>query len=81
MKDLSSIVAKFNTQGTITEIKPLGAGLINDTYKVNTQEADAPDYVLQRINHAIFQNVEMLQSNICRSHRTYSQETDRSRRS
>ena len=53
MKDLSSIVAKFNTQGTITEIKPLGAGLINDTYKVNTQEADAPDYVLQRINHAI----------------------------
>ena len=42
MKDLSSIVAKFNTQGTITEIKPLGAGLINDTYKVNTQEADAP---------------------------------------
>ena len=64
MKDLSSIVAKFNTQGTITEIKPLGAGLINDTYKVNTQEADAPDYVLQRINHAIFQNVEMLQANI-----------------
>lgn len=54
MKDLSSIVAKFNTQGTITEIKPLGAGLINDTYKVNTQEADAPDYVLQRINHTIF---------------------------
>ena len=42
----------------------MGTGLINDTYKVNTKEADAPDYVLQRINHAIFQNVEMLQSNI-----------------
>ena len=64
MKDLSSIVAKFKVQGTVEEIKPLGAGLINDTYKVNTKEADAPDYVLQRINHAIFQNVEMLQSNI-----------------
>ena len=64
MKDLSSIVAKFKVQGTIEEIKPLGAGLINDTYKVNTKETDAPDYVLQRINHAIFQNVEMLQSNI-----------------
>ena len=50
MKDLSSIVAKFKVQGTIEEIKPLGAGLINDTYKVNTKEADAPDYVLQRIN-------------------------------
>ena len=59
MKDLSSIVAKFKVQGTIEEIKPLGAGLINDTYKVNTKEADAPNYVLQRINHAIFQNVEM----------------------
>lgn len=44
MKDLSSIVAKFNTQGTITEIKPLGTGLINDTYKVNTQEADATTF-------------------------------------
>ena len=33
MKDLSSIVAKFKVQGTIEEIKPLGAGLINDTYK------------------------------------------------
>ena len=64
MKDLSSIVAKFKVQGTIEEIKPLGTGLINDTYKVNTKEADAPDYVLQRINHAIFQNVEMLQANI-----------------
>ena len=61
MKDLSSIVAKFKVQGTIEEIKPLGAGLINDTYKVNTKEADAPDYVLQRINHAIFQNVEFVE--------------------
>lgn len=50
--------------GTVREIKPLGAGLINDTYKVTTIEDDAPDYVLQRINHAIFQNVEMLQANI-----------------
>ena len=57
MKDLLSIVSKFKVQGTVGEIKPLGAGLINDTYKVNTTEADAPDYVLQRINHAIFQNV------------------------
>ena len=43
MKDLSSIVAKFNTQGTITEIKPLGTGLIKNTYKVSTQESEAPD--------------------------------------
>lgn len=64
MKDLLSIVSHFEMKGTVQEIKPLGAGLINDTYKVTTAEADAPDYVLQRINHAIFQNVEMLQANI-----------------
>lgn len=64
MKNLNDIVSQFHTEGTISEIKPLGAGLINDTYKVVTVEANAPDYVLQRINHAIFQNVEMLQNNI-----------------
>ncbi len=42
MKDLSSIVAKFKVQGTIEEIKPLGAGLINDTYKVNTKKQMLP---------------------------------------
>ena len=43
MKDLSSIVAKFKVQGTIEEIKPLGAGLINDTYKVNAERKSKVD--------------------------------------
>lgn len=64
MKDLLSIVGHFRTEGTVNNIRPLGTGLINDTYKVTTAEADAPDYVLQRINHAIFQDVDGLQSNI-----------------
>ena len=64
MKNLRSIVSNFKIEGTLQEIKPLGAGLINDTYKVTTQEAEKPDYVLQRINHAIFQDVDMLQANI-----------------
>ncbi len=65
MKDLSSIVAKFKVQGTVEEIKPLWEQDLSTTHtKLTPQEADAPYYVLQRINHAIFQNVEMLQSNI-----------------
>ena len=71
MKDLSSIVAKFKVQGTVEEIKPLGAGLINDTYKVNTKEADAPDYVLQRINHAIFSECGNASIQYCRCHKPY----------
>ena len=45
-------------------VKPLGKGLINDTFLVRTQEPDKPDYVLQRINHHIFTDVELLQHNI-----------------
>lgn len=64
MKDLLSIVSHFQLKGTTGTVNPLGSGLINDTYKVTTVEADAPDYVLQRVNHAIFRDVDMLQANI-----------------
>ncbi len=64
MTDFLSIVARFRTEGTIGEVKPLGTGLINDTFMVTTQEETAPDYVLQCINHAIFKDVELLQNNI-----------------
>lgn len=64
MNDLNSIVSHFAIKGTVTEIKPLGNGLINTTYKVYTAEADCPDYVLQNINNAIFPDVEMLMDNI-----------------
>ena len=61
---LQNIVQQFDIKGTVKEIKPLGNGLINDTYKVTTAEPDAPDYVLQHINNAIFQDVDMLMDNI-----------------
>ena len=60
----SEIVNQFRIGGTVQEIVPLGNGLINDTYLVRTAEADKPDYVLQRINHHIFTDVELLQHNI-----------------
>lgn len=63
MTDLTKVADLFAIDGKIAEIKPLGNGLINDTYKITT-EGDAPDYVLQRINNAIFKDVPLLQSNI-----------------
>lgn len=63
MKDLLSIVSHFHLSDAVREITPLGSGLINDTYKVITKTGN-PDYVLQRINHTIFQDVDMLQNNI-----------------
>ena len=64
MKELlNKVVSHFDINGRAVDIKPLGNGLINDTYLVAT-EGDAPDYVLQRINHAIFTDVDTLMTNI-----------------
>ena len=64
--NLEKITLEFAIQGDIAEIVPLGNGLINDTFRVKTVSQTTPDYVLQRINHAIFQDVELLQTNILR---------------
>lgn len=61
---MKKIVEHFAIRGTVSEIKPLGAGLINDTLKVKTAEADQPDYVLQRVNTNVFPDVEMVMRNI-----------------
>ena len=62
MKDPKLIAAEFAVRGQILEVKPLGSGLINDTFRVYTDGPD--DYVLQRINTAIFKDVDLLQHNI-----------------
>lgn len=62
MNDPKQIAQSFDIKGNIIEIKPLGSGLINDTFRVYTDGPD--DYVLQRINTAIFKDVELLQHNI-----------------
>ena len=62
--DTASILSQFKIKGSVKEVKPLGQGLINDTYRVITEADSDPDYVLQRINNAVFQDVELLQHNI-----------------
>jgi len=62
MNNLFQIAAHFIDPKTIEDIQPLGNGLINDTYKILVK--GEPKYVLQRINNAVFTDVEMLQSNI-----------------
>lgn len=62
MSELFTIARHFVDPNTIEEIAPLGNGLINDTYKI--MASGQPKYVLQRINNAVFTDVEMLQGNI-----------------
>jgi len=59
---LSNLASQFAIEGEVTEVKPLGNGLINDTYLVRT--TGTYSYVLQRINTAIFTDVELLMNNI-----------------
>ena len=62
--DIDRILSQFEIIGQVQSVAPLGDGLINDTYRVATAGDQAPDYVLQRINNAVFQDVDLLQHNI-----------------
>ncbi len=57
------ILNQFELTDQPIEVVPFGNGHINDTLKVTTDKGEAK-YILQRINHLIFTNVEVLQSNI-----------------
>lgn len=59
---LANIVSRFATEGTVTEIKPLGPGFINDTFIVVT--SGGPRYILQRKNHNIFPDIPGMMQNI-----------------
>ena len=64
MNELFAIAGHFIDPNTIEDITPLGNGLINDTYKIVVKGDAKPKYVLQRINNAVFTDVDMLQNNI-----------------
>jgi Ser/Thr protein kinase RdoA (MazF antagonist) len=61
MTNLNNICSRFNIPQNIHSIKPFGSGHINDTYKVETA---GKNYLLQRINHHVFKNVEGLTNNL-----------------
>lgn len=60
---LKEVVFQFVEKNDKTEVKPLRAGHINDSYKVVSGNNK---YVLQRVNHSIFKDVPELQNNILR---------------
>jgi len=61
--DYVKILSHFDLEEKAIEATPFGNGHINDTLKVITASG-ADKYVLQRINHHIFKDVDMLQNNI-----------------
>lgn len=63
-QELIGIAKSFNIEGEIESITPLGEGFINDTYILKTIGEDTPNYLFQRKNKAIFQDVPSMMDNI-----------------
>ncbi|MDR0430306.1 MAG: aminoglycoside phosphotransferase family protein [Tannerellaceae bacterium] len=62
-EQLLKILEQFQLEDKAVSATPFGNGHINDTLKVTTGKGESK-YILQRINHQIFTNVDMLQNNI-----------------
>lgn len=56
--------SQFNLQGNILSSVPFGSGHINDTFKITTDDPQQSLYLLQRVNHHIFQDIDALMNNI-----------------
>ncbi len=54
----------FDCDPTLYHVEPHNQGHINDTFYVRHLDSHHVDYVLQRINHAIFKDVPALMSNL-----------------
>ncbi len=60
---LKNIASKFKLEGTVKDVRPVGEGLINDTFLIETDD-NSPNYILQRKNKNIFTNIPAMMDNI-----------------
>jgi Ser/Thr protein kinase RdoA (MazF antagonist) len=71
--DLKRILTHFKLGHKNFDITTLDIGYINDTYSLS--ENGHPKYVLQRINHTVFENVERLMTNVHKALKSLKAET------
>jgi Ser/Thr protein kinase RdoA (MazF antagonist) len=62
--ELKTIAKHFAIQGEPGDLQAYGSGHIHETYRLKNKKAEQPDYILQKINNAIFTNVDALMHNI-----------------
>ena len=61
---IEQIAQHFDIEGDVVSVKRFGSGHINDTFKVEVKSLNGTSYLLQRINHHIFKDVDGLMNNI-----------------
>ncbi|MEM7600974.1 MAG: aminoglycoside phosphotransferase family protein [Verrucomicrobiota bacterium] len=60
-----SIATQFEVPGRLVALQPIGAGNVNDTYRVILRTTFSEEqYILQRINRAVFKNPASVMANI-----------------
>ncbi len=65
--NIEAVCRAFAVDGAFRDGGPYGSGHINDTYAVTIEEQGRPvRYILQRINHNVFRQPEVVMSNIDR---------------
>ena len=64
--EVSTINAVFDIEGVIICTAAFGNGHINDTFRLFNEDKSKPEYLLQRINHLIFKEVDQMMLNIKR---------------
>jgi len=64
-EELNTILKEFKLAPKEYSFQTLTAGYINDTFLVLRQ--DEPLFILQRVNHSVFENIEGLMMNISRA--------------
>ncbi|NGM61636.1 aminoglycoside phosphotransferase family protein [Sphingobacterium sp. SGG-5] len=63
-KTIKVIANQFDVEGEVLDISRFGSGHINDTYKLTVSSSKDISYLLQKINHHIFTDVDGLMHNI-----------------
>lgn len=58
------IANSFEIKGEVLSAEAFGSGHINDTFRIITDDVSKVQYLLQKVNHHIFSNVEGLMNNI-----------------
>jgi len=58
------IISNFNIDGDILEVKAFGSGHINDTFLVKITGGSRYGYLLQKINHFVFKDIDGLMNNM-----------------
>lgn len=62
---MEKIFKQFKVKGNLVSVNEYGNGYINDTFLVETKNGSNPEkYILQRINHKVFFDIEALMNNI-----------------